>query len=191
LTQAQLSWYAQDTVKILPRLSATLGLRYQLEINPDSYRNFRPRLGFLWSPDKKGTWTIGARAGLFTQWDTPADVTEVNRLNGSRQRQYTVYSPSYSDPLVPVAGSVQVGTRNQFSPGFGQNPGFQFDGRVGHEFARHWSAQLEYGLGSEWHGLRIININAPMVPSSVGVPPNPAAGGYEVTIQIPYERAMA
>jgi hypothetical protein len=172
LTQVQLSWYAQDTMKILPRLSATFGLRYQLEFNPDTARNFRPRLGFLWSPDKKGKWTIGARAGLFTQWDTPADVTEVNRLNGIRQLQYTVYSPSYSDPLVP--GSIQVSTRNQFSPVFGQSPGFQFDGRVAHEFAHHWTAQLEYGFGADWEALRLININAPMVHSEIGVAPDPA-----------------
>lgn len=175
LTQVQLSWYAQDTMKILPRLSATFGLRYQFEFNPDSARNFRPRLGFLWSPDKKGKWTIGARAGLFSQWDTPADVTEVNRLNGRRQQQYTVYSPSYSDPLAPVSGAIQVSTRKQFSPAFGQGPNFQFDARVAHEFAHNWSAQLEYGFGSEWQGLRIININAPMVPSSVGVPTDPTA----------------
>jgi len=175
LTQVQLSWYAQDMMKILPRLSATFGLRYQLEFNPDSASNFRPRLGFLWSPDKKGKWTIGARTGLFTQWDTPANVTEVHRLNGSRQLQSTVYSPSFSAPLVPVSGSIQIGTRNRFSPGFGQSPNFQFDARVAHEFAHHWLAQLEYGFGSEWQGLRIININAPMVPNSIGVPPNPTA----------------
>ena len=175
LTQVQLSWYAQDTMKIRPRLSATFGLRYQLEFNPDSARNLRPRFALLWSPDKKEKWTIAVRGGLFTGWDTPARVTEVHRLSASRQTEYTVYSPSYSDPLVPVPGSIQVTTRNQFSRSFGQIPNFQFDGRVAHEFAHHWSSQLEYGFGAEWEGFRIVNINAPMVPNSVGMAPNPSA----------------
>jgi hypothetical protein len=175
LTQVQLSWYAQDTMKIRPRLSATFGLRYQLEFKPDSTRNFRPRLGLLWSPDNKEKWTIGVRAGLFTGWDTPAHVTEADRLDGRRQLEHTVYSPSYKDPLDPTSGAIQVTTRNQFSRSFGQIPNFQFDGRVAHEFAHHWSGQLEYGFGVEWEGFRIININAPMVPSSVGAAPNPTA----------------
>lgn len=190
LTQAQLSFYGQDTMKVLPRLSVTFGLRYQLEINPDSFLNFRPRLGLLWSPDKKEKWTIGVHAGLFTIWDTPANVTEVERLNGSRQLQNTVYSPSYNNPLVPVSGSIQVGTRNQFSSGFGQIPDFQVGGRVAREFPHHWTAQLEYSFGAEWAGLRIININAPKVPSSVGVPPNPTTALLAARPLAPNENIM-
>ena len=190
LTQTQLSWYAQDTMKVLPRLSATFGLRYQLEVNPDSFRNIRPRLGFLWSPDKKGKWTIGVRTGLFTGWDTPANVTEVDRLNGSRQLQYTVYSPSYNNPLVPVSGSIQVTTLNRFSSSFGQVPNIQFDGRVGYEFPHHWSTQLEYGFGAEWEGMRIINVNAPMVQSEAGVAPDPTAALLAPRPLVPNENIM-
>ncbi len=173
--QAQVSLYGQDTMKVLPRLSVTFGLRYQLEVHPNSFPNFRPRLGFLWSPDKKAKWTVGAHVGLFTIWDTPANLAEVERLDGSRQRQYTVYSPSYNDPLVPIAGSIQVSTRNQFSPGVGQSPDFQFAARVAHEFPHHWTAQFEYGFGADWQSSRVININAPEVADSVGVAPNPSA----------------
>jgi hypothetical protein len=175
LTQFQLSWYAQDVMKVSAHLSITGGLRYQLETTPDSFANFRPRIGLLWSPDKKGTWVFGLRTGLFTGWDTPANPTEVYRLNGTRQQQFTVYSPSYSSPLTPVAGSIQVSTKNQFSPHYGQIPNLQFDARVAHEFPHHWGAQLEYGFGSEWETFRIVNINAPLVASSVGVAPDPTA----------------
>ena len=190
LTQAQLSWYGQDTMKVLPRLSVTFGLRYQLEINPDSFPNLRPRLGFVWSPDKKAKWTIGMHAGLFTIWDTPANVTEVERLNGSRQLQNTVYSPSYNNPLVPVPGSIQVGTRNQFSRSFGQTPDFQFGANVAHELPHHWTAQLDYSFGAQWEAFRIININAPMVPSSMGVPPDPTAALLAPRPLVPNENIM-
>ena len=166
LTQIQLSWYAQDVMKVSQHLSVTAGLRYQLETTPDSFANVRPRLGLLWSPDKSGAWVFGLRTGLFTGWDTAAHATEVYRLNGTRQQQVTAYSPSYSNPLTPVAGSIQVGTRNQFSPGYGQIPNLQFDARVAHEFPHHWGAHLEYGFGGDWETFRIVNINAPLVIAS-------------------------
>jgi hypothetical protein len=175
LTQVQLSWYAQDVMKVSSQLSITGGVRYQLETSPNSFANFRPRIGLLWSPDKKGTWVFGLRSGLFTGWDTPANATEVDRLNETRQQQFTVYSPSYSNPLAPVPGSIQVATRNQFSPHFGQISNLQFDARVAHDFPHHWGAQLEYGFGSEWEAFRIVNINAPMVASSIGIAPDPTA----------------
>jgi hypothetical protein len=175
LTQVQLSLYAQDVMKVSQHFSATAGLRYQLETVPGSFANVRPRVGLLWSPDKKGTWVFGLRIGLFTGWGTPVHAIEVYRLNGTRQQQVTVYSPSYSNPLTAVPGSIQVGARNQFSPGYGQTPNLQFDARVAHEFPHHWSAQLEYGFGGEWETFRIVNINAPQVASGTGAPPNPTA----------------
>jgi hypothetical protein len=175
LTQWQLSWYAQDTVRLSSHLTVTGGLRYQLETTPDSFANLRPRLGLSWVPDKKQTWAIHLRTGLFSGWDTPSYATEVYRLNGTRQQQLTVYSPRYSNPLTPIVGSIQVNTRNQFSRSFGQIPNLQLDVRVEHEFPHHWHAQAEYGFGSEWQTFRIVNINAPLVNSSVGVAPDPIA----------------
>ncbi|MDQ2835144.1 MAG: TonB-dependent receptor [Acidobacteriota bacterium] len=175
LSQFQLSWYAQDVMKVSPHLTVTGGLRYQIETTPNSFANFRPRLGLLWSPDKRGSWVFGLRTGLFTGWDTPANPTEVYRLNGTRQQQFTVYSPNYNSPLTPVTNSIQVSTRNQFSPNYGQIPNFQFDARVAHDFPHHWGAQLEYGFGSEWETFRIVNINAPLVASSTGSAPDPTA----------------
>jgi hypothetical protein len=173
VTQSQVSLYGQDVMKVLPRLSLTFGLRYQLEVHPSSFFNFRPRFGLLWSPDKKAKWTIGAQAGLFTIWDTPANLIEVERLNGRRQLQTMVYSPNYGAPLVPIAGSIQVSTRNQFSPGISQSPDLQFAATVAHEFPHHWTGQLSYSFGGDWKSSRIVNINAPEVASSVGMIPDP------------------
>lgn len=65
LTQSQVSLYGPGVMKVLPRLSLAFGLRYQAEVHPSSFINFRPRFGMLWSPDKNATWTVGARGGFF------------------------------------------------------------------------------------------------------------------------------
>ncbi len=69
---------------------------------PGSFLNFGLRLSLSWSPDKKQTWVLRARAGLFhNSPQGPTYATEVYRLNGVRQQQTTVYSPNYTDPLTP------------------------------------------------------------------------------------------
>ena len=89
--------------------------RYALQTSPDSAANFGPRVGLVWVPDKKQTWVFRARAGLFNGVINRSHALEVERLNGVRQQEVTIYSPSYTEPLVPVAGSIKVATVQQLS----------------------------------------------------------------------------
>lgn len=171
----QLGLYAQDSIQLAPRLTLATGLRYQLQTTPNSLDNFRPRLGLSWSPDRKQSWVIHLRAGLFTGLADTGIPAEVYRLNGTRQRQITVYSPAYANPLTPIPGSVQVSTVNRFSSSFGQIPNLQLDAVVEHDLVRHWHAQASYNFGSQSKGVRLININAPMVASETGAAPDPTA----------------
>jgi hypothetical protein len=167
--------YAQDTIKIAPRLSVDAGLRYQLWTTPDSFVEFGPRLSISWAPDRKQTWIIHMRAGLFTGSQDISVPVDVLRLNGTVQHQVYVYSPSYADPLGPSPGSIQVSTVNRFAPGYGQTPTFQTYVAVEHEFPHHWHAQININYGATWNAFRIVNINAPQVSPEVGTAPDPTA----------------
>lgn len=176
LTQWRFSLYAQDSIKLAQRLTMTTGLRYQFQTTPDSFANFGPRLGFAWSADKKETWVFHLRAGLFENSpSTPSYATEVYRLNGIRQTQVTVYSPSYSEPLTPVEGSIQVSTIKQFPHSLAQQSTFVAYFNAEHDFPHHWHARGNLYWGEDWNTVRIRNINAPIVPSSIGAAPDPTA----------------
>jgi hypothetical protein len=175
LTQWQLGLYAQDTVALATRLSFSTGLRYQLQTTPNSFEGFDPRVGISWSPDKKETWVIHLRAGLFTGAFGVSTVAEVDLLNGIRQQQATVYSPSYTDPLTPIPGSIRVSTINQFARSIGEAPQLQLDAAVEHDLPHHWHARASYNFGGLWQGLQTVNINAPLVSSGSGISPDPTA----------------
>jgi hypothetical protein len=176
LTQWRLGLFAQDTIKLAPQLTLDAGLRYQLQTTPGSFANFDPRLGIAWSPDKNRTWLFHLRAGLFNNSPTETSyAAEVYRLNGTRQQQTTVYSPNYSDPLAPTAGSIAVSTIKQFSPSLTQQSTIAVYFNAEHDFSQHWHARINLYWGEDWNIIRTRNINAPRVASSIGVAPDPTA----------------
>ena len=172
-TQWRLAVYGEDSIKLASRLSVSAGLRYALQTSPDTFANFAPRLAFAWSPDKKSTWQLHLRLGLF---DSPADLsyaTDVYRLNGIQQKSTMVYSPNYTDPLTPVSGSIQVSTQNQFARSIKQFPAAIAQVSIEHDLPHHWHPSVNFSYAEDWGIFRTRNINAPMVASSVGVAPDP------------------
>jgi Carboxypeptidase regulatory-like domain len=175
LTQWQVNLWAQDTFKLTPKLTLDAGFRYQLQTSPETFANYSPRIGVAWSPDKEQTWVFHARAGLFARAIDQNDATNVYRLNGILQRQTTVYSPAYSAPLTPVAGSVRVDTTNLFSPAPFQPKAFMSHVDIEHNFAHHWHVSSNSFFGEDMSVIRTVNINAPLVASTAGAAPDPTA----------------
>lgn len=173
--QWRLGIYGQDTVKLMPRLTLTGGLRYALQTSPATFLNFGPRLGMAWSPDKQSTWAIHLRAGIFNESVDPTDAAQAYRLNGVRQQQATVYSPQFNQPLTPVAGSIQVSNMWQFPHAFEQIPVGEVALGVEHDLPHHWHPSAWFTWYSAWGEPKTVNINAPLVASSAGTPPDPTA----------------
>lgn len=175
LTQWRVGLYAQDSFKLPPGLTLMGGLRYQMQTLPRNLANVAPRLGLAWSPDKRHTWVFQLRSGLFFDPTAQSYLVEANRLNAFRQQQATVYSPSFTDPLTPIPGSIRVSTINQFKPSAHETPSFSVSFQIEKDLPHHWNVHAWYLNGGVWGLLRTRNINAPMVASSVGTAPNPIA----------------
>jgi Carboxypeptidase regulatory-like domain len=182
-TQWRVAGYAQDQWTLRPNLSIALGLRYALQTSPSSFGNLVPRVGIAWSPDRKQRWVIHARGGLFNGAVTPDVTTEAYRLNGVRQTQTLLYSPSFTQPLVPTPSTIAVATTRQFAPNLGQTWSFQSQLGVEHELPQHWHAQANLFDAQAWGTLRSRNINAPLVDESTANPllaPRPFAPGKNI-----------
>ncbi len=174
-TQWRLALYAQDLAKVNNHFTLTSGFRYQIQTGPSSFANFSPRVGMNWSLDKKSTWVVHVRAGLFSSAVDPGYALQVNRLNGIRQQEETTYAPSFQNPQAPVADSISVNSLWRFSKTFRQIPSFGTQFAVEHDFSHQWHAEGDFNYGANWDQIRARNINAPMVASSIGVAPDPIA----------------
>ena len=63
--QQELSAFAQDDIRLTPRLTANLGVRYEFESNTDSHHNFGPRVGLAWDAAGDGKTMVRAGFGMF------------------------------------------------------------------------------------------------------------------------------
>jgi hypothetical protein len=174
-TQWQLALYAEDTLKVSRRLTLSGGLRYALQTAPGSYVNFAPRTGLAWALDKRAKTVLHLHAGLFSSVVPEAVMTEADRLNGARQQETEIYSPSFTSGQTPSGGSLAVTTVRSLPGTVGEVPSFQSGAGVEHDFPHHWHAQANVYFAEAWNEIRSRNINAPLVATSSATAPNPDA----------------
>ncbi len=174
-TQWRLALYFQDRDKLTRHLTVNAGLRYQLQTTPGTFANFAPRAGLAWAPDKKSNWVIHLSGGIYMNPVDPVYARQAERLNGVRQQEQTIYSPNFQSPMTPAPGSISVGTIWQLPRTVSELPSFMAQTGLGHEFPHHWHLQADFDFGQAWGWMRQTNVNAPLVASSIGTPPDPLA----------------
>jgi hypothetical protein len=63
--QKELSAFLQNDVRLTPRLTANLGVRYEFQSITDSHHNFGPRIGLAWDATGDGKTMVRAGGGVF------------------------------------------------------------------------------------------------------------------------------
>ena len=89
----RMNFFAENSIRVLPNLLLTLGLRYELGLKtnfPRDYNNFAPRAGFAWSPDPK-TVVRGGFGIYYSRID--GHIGYINDLLGETQQINQVFIP--------------------------------------------------------------------------------------------------
>jgi hypothetical protein len=175
-TRVEDSLFAQDDWNVGHGVHIAYGLRYFMQNDPTLLNAITPRLGVLWSPTKKGTWTLHAHAGMFSSHFGVGDEAEVLREDGTARVTSTVYNPVYCNPATtncnPLAGATPIHSVREFAPHIG-NVSWGAENVGGTRALPHgFNLSGDYYIGRIWNDMRSENINSP----SNGMPNGPRPG---------------
>lgn len=155
--------YLQDEWHLQQSLSLSLGLRYEAQSRPLDRVSIAPRIGIAFSPDKKGTWVLRARAGIFYDRISETIPLETDRLDGAHIRHVIIDSPSFPHPFEGGSAREAIPTIRAIEDGIRPPGSFQAQVGVEHQFPLGWKLQISHSWSSAWGNLRSRNINAPIL----------------------------
>ena len=162
------AFFFQDDWNVGHRVHLAYGLRYFFETNPTTLDGATPRLGILWSVDKKGAWTVHAHAGIFAGEIPEGNVAEVLREDGRSRVTSTIYNPAFGHPTL---NATPIYSQRAFSPRLSETL-YTFQNVGGtHAFPRGWNLSADYYFGRFWNYARTLNINSPL--NSIPAGPRP------------------
>ena len=172
-SQYQVGWYLQDDYRIRKNLTVSYGLRQEFQTNGPGKFNLAPRVGFVWSPFKKGNFTIRGGAGIFYDWMNSIVYEQTLRVNGERQRDLVVANPSYPNPFIGGIQTIPPASRIQLDQDLVQPYIIQSSLGVETTALKIVRLTTNYQYQRGVHMLHGINLNVPI--QGVGRP-DPTAG---------------
>ena len=174
-TQIENALYVQDDWNVGHRVHIAGGVRWFTQNDPTTLNAAVPRLGVLWSVDKKGNTTLNAHIGLFSGRSGEGDWAEVLREDGVHRVTSTIYNPVYGDPF---ANATPIHSVRTFQPKF-TNLTWAAEGVGGtHTFPKGWNLSGNLLFGRIWNYARSENINSPLNDQPTG--PRPGAANLNV-----------
>lgn len=166
--QVQDALFIQDDWNVGRGVHIAAGIRYFTQNDPTLLGAITPRAGLLWSPTKKGTWTLHVHAGLFTGQQSRSEYAEILREDGVQRVTSTVYSPAYGSPF---SGTTPIHSARTIAPGI-TNGNYAIENIGGTRTLPYgWNLSFDYYVGRLWNLPRSANINSPLLPSPTGPRP--------------------
>ncbi|MBK9152818.1 MAG: TonB-dependent receptor [Chloracidobacterium sp.] len=195
VSRTDVGLFVLDDWTIDPRVTLSMGLRYEGQTNISSYADVSPRLSIAYAPDARGNnrsmTVFRAGFGIFYDRFSEGLTLQATRFNGVNQQQFIVTDPAILDAVVftqdgvsgvpPIAALTALPqTTRLVSPDIRSPYTFQFAAGVERQLPFDSSLSISYIHARTRRLLRSRNINAP----ENGVLPNPNAGNiyqYEST----------
>jgi hypothetical protein len=170
--QQTLNAFAQDEVKLTPRLMASLGVRYEFQSITDSLHNVAPRLGVQWDATGSGKTMLRAGAGMFfDQYYMYLNRRFITLGPHSPQYNYTWNCaltpnpcPTYPDAVDQPSGGTQAATVSYLYIPASEllNPySLQFTAGIEHQLRPGTTITLSAMQAHTLHQMRVNDINHP------------------------------
>jgi Carboxypeptidase regulatory-like domain len=172
-SQYQVGWYIQDDWRLKKNLTISYGVRQEIQTNGPSKFNLAPRLGFVWSPLKKGNVTIRGGSGIFYDWMNAQTYEQTLRVDGQHQRDLIVANPGYPNPFIGGIQTIPPPSVIQLDPNLVQPYILQSSLGIETTAIKPVRIMANYQYQRGVHMLHGINLNSPI--PGLGRP-DPTAG---------------
>jgi hypothetical protein len=166
-TNVQAGIYVQDDIKVRKGLTVTGGVRYEAQTHVPDALNVAPRIGFTWAPFKNGKTTLRGSWGVFYDWLSTGTYSQTLQIDGFRQRELNIFSPSYPDP--GEVGAAPPTNRYLLAEDFVMAHAQRMSAGIAQTISRRISTNVLYSLGYRYSLLTGRNLNAPVN----GIRPDP------------------
>jgi hypothetical protein len=156
--QWEYAFFAQNDLRLTPRLTLMYGSRYEFETNIHDPNNVDGRLGFAYALQRATVLRGGI--GTFHQRIPLNLVENYRRRDGVRQYELVIDSPSFPDPF--QSGAARNPSVRRIDPQIVTPYNFVFLLSYERTFLNNLFVSLAYDRNREAHRLRPRNLNAPM-----------------------------
>ena len=97
--------FIEDSVRLRPNLSFTLGVRYYWQrFFHDDPNNFAPRFSFAWAPTRESKTVFRGGAGIFFDRSGPRPIGDLLHFNGVNLLRFLLADPPYPVPSANLVG---------------------------------------------------------------------------------------
>jgi Carboxypeptidase regulatory-like domain len=152
-------WFVQDTWTLSKKLSASLGLRQEVQSHLSDKNNVMPRLGATWAP---GKFTVRGGYGIFYDWYESSYYEQVLRVNGVTQQETVIRFPGYPDPTGGQIADPLPPSRIEEAAGLRMPYVHQASIGVERTFIETLRIQATYLMQRGADQFRSVNVNAPI-----------------------------
>ncbi|MGA7155858.1 MAG: carboxypeptidase-like regulatory domain-containing protein [Acidobacteriaceae bacterium] len=175
--------FFQDDWEVGRGVHVAYGVRYYMGTDPTILNAAVPRLGILWSPGKKHSWTLHAHAGLFSGQFPESDAAEILREDGTERVTSTIYNPvcggaagaAFSPTTCnPFTDATPIHSKREYAPHFGDLTWAAENIGGTKKLPAGFNLSLDYYVGRIWNYMRSENINSPLNDEPTGPRPGPA-----------------
>jgi len=166
-SQVRAGWFLQDDVRLGRNLSASVGVRQEIQTQVNDAWNLAPRAAFTWTASRKTT--VRGGYGIFYDWYDANLYEQTLRVDGQRQYDIIVEDPGF--PVISGGGTrlpssvIRAASLDQ--------PVIQQASLGLERPLTTWAGlRMDYMWTRGSNTLRSVNVNAP----ADGVRPDPASG---------------
>ena len=181
INQVDVAPYVQDDWRIIPSVTLSLGLRYEVQTSIHDKGDFAPRIGVAWGLGgdqgrlRQPKTVIRGGFGMFYDRFALDQSLTAERFNGIVQQRYVVQNPQFYIGSIPAPSQLAAGplTTYRIDPGLVAPRIIQTAIGVDRQLPKNITLSVSYYNSRGVHELRTVNINAPLPGTYPGSPVYP------------------